>query len=145
MKIRSYRDKDYPQVKKLWLHEAMYEEPIDSRAVLRQKINYDHESILVAVDGAKVVAVTICIFDPWHSTIWHLVVRPDYRRTGVASRLEKSAMDIAVGRGHKTMGAFIVDTNAVSKEFFRRRGYGCYAKNDRNCLMLSMHKVIREK
>ena len=75
--------------------------------------HYRNDSVLVALDGAKVVGTGILLVRGGEGEIVRLSVHRDYRRRGIARQLLAELVDLASGHGIKRI---VVETNAKWRE-----------------------------
>ncbi len=126
MKIRNYRDSDFPSVERL-LKETGIHEPYDEREVFKRKIVQDPESIIVVEDGERILGCVFLIHDDWNSFIFHLCVHPEHRDRGFGKCLLKKAEDILKSRGATRCMLFVEGRNRKAAEFYRKMEWSLLA------------------
>lgn len=89
-----------------------------------------------AFDGDRLVGFALASDDGRRGWINRIAVHPDYRRTGLASRLVVVAEEELRNRGMQIIAALIEDYNTASRGLFEKSGYSClpevlyYSKRD---------------
>lgn len=123
MNIRYYREKDFSQLEQLLKDIGIYYESLDKKDILKKKIGYDPESILVAEDGDRLCGTVFLIYDPWAPFIFHLGVHPDYREKGIATKLMEEAEEVIKKRGAVSSTLFVEEDNEKVVDFYKKRGW----------------------
>jgi ribosomal protein S18 acetylase RimI-like enzyme len=59
--------------------------------------------------------------DTWYVNV--LAIRPQFRRTGLGTRLLAHADEIASGRGHRALSIVVSDANRGARRLYERCGY----------------------
>ena len=122
MKIRNYKDEDFPQLIKLLEESGVIWKLTDNRESLNKKIEFEPESIIVAEEEGKIIGTIFLIFDPWCSFIHHAAVDKDYRRKGIGDILGQMAEQRLKARGAKVVCGFVKEGNPELLEIYKRRG-----------------------
>jgi ribosomal protein S18 acetylase RimI-like enzyme len=136
MKIRNYRDSDFPALERLLKDSGIYES-YDKRAILKRKITDDPESIILAEDGGMVVGCVFLIYDAWNSSLFHLCTHPDYRNRGLGKMLLKKAEDVLKSRGVTRCMLFVEGRNRETAEFYKKMGWSFLADD-----VIAMEKAL---
>lgn len=123
IKIRYYKNKDFPQLEQLLKDTGIYYQALDKKNILKKKIDYDPESIIVAEDNKKICGTVFIIYDPWAPFIFHLGVHPDYQRKGLGSKLMEKAEGILKERGTIIPTLFVEEENQEVVDFYKKRGW----------------------
>ena len=123
IEISHYKDSDFPQFKQLLKDIGIYYEPLDRRDILKNKIEHDPESILIAKAKGKLIGTVFILYDPWSSFIYHLGVHPEYRRKGLANQLMDEAERKLKARGINRPTLFVEEDNEQVVEFYQKRGW----------------------
>ena len=76
-----------------------------------------------AFDGARLVGFVLASDDTRRGWINRIAVHPDFRRTGLASRLVVAAEEELRRRGMQIIAALIEDYNTASRGLFEKSGY----------------------
>ena len=79
--------------------------------------------IYMAVDSEKIVGYIVCRIDS--DVVWaeSLYVIPEYRRTGVGSKLYLQAEELANEYGNETLFNWIHPNNETIVQFLKKQGY----------------------
>ena len=123
LQLRNYNDADFPLFQKMLKDIGIYHEPLDTRDILRKKIEHDSESIIVAEDKGRLVGTVFILYDPWCSFVYHLGVHPDYRGKRLATQLMDEAEGKLKARGIKRPTLFVEEDNQEVVEFYNKRGW----------------------
>ena len=65
IQIRNYKEAEFPQFEQLLKNIGIYYEPLDTRDILKKKIEHDPEAILVAEENGRLVGTVFILYDPW--------------------------------------------------------------------------------
>lgn len=98
----------------------------DRPEILKQKLEFDPESIIVLEHNNAIIGVVTTVYDPWASFIWHLSIHPRYQSRGLGHMLADEAERRLKLRGTTSINGFIAHTNNHSRIFFQRRGFTEY-------------------
>ena len=123
MHLRNYNDKDFPNLIKLLEDSGLYYEPLDKRRILKRKIDYDSQSIIIAEEGHKVIGTVFTIYDPWNAFIYHLGVLPEHRKKGLGTILMNEAERRLKSRGINRPTIFVEEKNKGVLKFYKKRGW----------------------
>lgn len=123
LQLRHYNDADFPLFQKMLKDIGIYYEPLDTRDILRKKIEHDSESIIVAEDNGRLVGTVFILYDPWCSFVYHLGVHPDYRGKGLATQLMDEAEGKLKARGINRPTLFVEEDNQEVVDFYKKRGW----------------------
>lgn len=121
MKIRSYRQADYKELKNLLELCSLFDKSYDTEEKLKNK--KPEGSIIVAEDGDEIVGCIFFTWDGWDSSIYRLAVHSDYRKEGLGSKLLEEAENRLKSIGADVVSLRVHVDNKDAEEFFRRRGY----------------------
>lgn len=86
----------------------------------------DRASVLVAMDGARIVGTVAFTHDPMYSFIYNLSVKEEYRRHGIGTALVEEATKILEEKITHEIGAYILPENEASRALFRKLGWDEY-------------------
>ncbi len=136
MKIRNYRDSDFPALERL-LKDSGIHESYDKSGILKRKITDDPESIILVEDGEMVAGCVFLIYDAWNSSVYHLCTHPDYRNRGVGKMLLKKAEDVLKSRGVTRCMLFVEGRNRETAEFYTKMGWSLLADD-----VIAMEKAL---
>jgi|SRR3989344_4622725 len=123
MKIRNYRDEDFPKLEELLKINGIYYEPLDKREILKRTIEHDPESIILAEENESLAGTVFIIYNPYESFVYHLGVHPNYRGKGLANKLMDEAERRLRERGIKRPTLFVEEYNEKVIEFYKKRGW----------------------
>ncbi len=123
VEIRCCQLEEVPQLIKLLKQADLYYEGCDSEVSLENKIWSEFDSILVAVDGDRIVGMVITICDPWISFIYHGCVDPEYQRQGIATQLREEAERRLKENGAKVIVGYVYPKNKRSRTLLKKAGY----------------------
>jgi ribosomal protein S18 acetylase RimI-like enzyme len=121
---------DYPQVFALWSGTAgIGLSAADSRENIAKMLERNPGCSFVAErDGREIVGTLVCGHDGRRGCLYHLAVRPEYRRGGVGRALVDSCLArlklAGIGRCHMQ----VYPDNAEGSAFWRRIGF--YKRDD---------------
>jgi ribosomal protein S18 acetylase RimI-like enzyme len=128
MKMRNYRDSDFPLLEHLLKDSGIYES-YDNREVFKRKIKDDPGSIIVMEDDKSVIGCVFLIYDAWNSSIFHLCIHPDYRDRGLGKKLLKRAEDVLKSRGVRRCILFVEGKNRHTASFYKKMGWSLLAND----------------
>lgn len=123
IKIRSYVDSDYPQVKKNLTDGGLFLKNWDTRKNLARKILLNPNSILVATIDKQVLGNIYIVEDGWSAKIARLCVQEEQRNRGIGSMLLTEAEKILKEKGKKEIALYVDEDNLNLKNFYKKRGY----------------------
>lgn len=123
IKIRSYRDSDYPKLKKNLINGGLFLENWDTRKNLARKIQRNPNSILVATINKQIIGNVYIVEDGWSATISRLCVREEHRNKGIGSKLLAEAEKILKEKGRKEIALYVDEENTDLKNFYKKREY----------------------
>ena len=123
MKVRTFDISDYPKVVEVWSEAGLEFRPGDEIEEIRTKIQRDPELFLVAEEKGRIVGSVMGAWDGRRGWIYHLGVRPDYRRKKVATKLIREVESRMRKKGVLKVNALIFAWNDQSVEFFSKNGY----------------------
>ena len=139
MNIRNCVKGDLSSVIKLIQLTNLYWEVSDTEAACDKKLQHDPESILVLEEDNKIIGAVFFIYDPWISTMWHLVIQPEYQGRHLASFLADEAERRLKARGTTSIVGYVLPTNTRSLRFLKRRGYEIWT----NDLVTPVAKILK--
>jgi ribosomal protein S18 acetylase RimI-like enzyme len=90
---------------------------------LRTLLAHAPDSVLVAVDGERIVGTLIVGWDGWRGGFYRLAVVPELRRRGIASRLVAQGERELAGLGARRLSVFAVTGDPGAVHFWRAAGY----------------------
>ena len=121
--LRTFRMKDYRQVRAVWKESGLEIRPGDSRKGIRLKLQRDPELFLVAEVDDKIIASVMGAWDGRRGWIYHLGVLPAFQREGIAGKLVREVERRMKAKGVVKVNASVYKWNKKSLAFFRASGY----------------------
>ena len=91
--IRPCRRQELPEVLSLWQDSRGSPGKTDDQLSLKQLLDHDEESLLVAVRDSRIVGTVIATWDGWRGNLYRLTVHPEWQRRGIAAQLIKKDED----------------------------------------------------
>lgn len=123
VKIRTYKNSDYDEVKKLYIEGGIYYEGTDSFENIKRKILRDPKSIFVAIEG-KEIAGTVSITEDGRMTlISRLAVSWKFRNKGIGKALMKKAEEELSARGCDKYNILVREENKNLQKYYEKQGY----------------------
>ena len=126
MKIREFRIEDYPLVRDLWQTAGLILRPGDELEDVKLKLQRDADLFLVAEQDDEILGSVIGGWDGRRGWIYHLAVRPEHQRKGIALGLVREVEKRLVAKGAKKVNAQVYKWNERSSEFFKAIGYDAH-------------------
>ena len=125
MRVRAYRDTDHEGVVSLW-REVFPDAP--ARNVpefdIARKRNLQPELFLVAVRETRVVGTAMAGFDGHRGWLHLVAVAPEFRRSGVGSKLLREAESRLIRLGCPKLNLQIRGANNHVVRFYESLGFG---------------------
>ncbi|MDQ2809603.1 MAG: GNAT family N-acetyltransferase [Chloroflexota bacterium] len=125
MPIREFQPDDYPAVRALWEHLAMYRPAMDTPAMLAGCVARNPGLFLLAPDPAapaRIVGTVIGTFDGRRAYLYHVAVHPDYRRHGYGRALVRAVLDRLWAAGAPKVTLRVAAANAGAIAFYQSLG-----------------------
>jgi ribosomal protein S18 acetylase RimI-like enzyme len=123
MTIREFKIGDYSEVVKIWKESGLVIRPGDELEGIELKLERDQDLFLVAEENGTVMGVVMGAWDGRRGWIYHLAVKPDHHREGIATALIRELEKRLIRKGAKKVNAQIYQWNQESVDFFRALGY----------------------
>ena len=124
LRIRTYVDSDYEDVKQNLVDGKLFDKIKDSRKNLLLKINLNSHSIIVAEWNGAVVGNVFIIMDGWSALVFRLAVRKKIREAGIGTQLLQEAEEHLMKMGVKEVLLFIDQKNKKMLNWFKKHKYG---------------------
>jgi ribosomal protein S18 acetylase RimI-like enzyme len=117
--FRAAEPGDVPAVLTLWREAGAEPTSTDDVASLERLLAHDPGALVLATVHGRLVGSIIAGWDGWRGTIYRLVVAPDHRRRGLASRLVERAERRLAALGAVRLQATVVGGNPRATGFWR--------------------------
>lgn len=122
--LRAADSHELPAVLAFWATAAENaSRPPDTPAALAALHRRDPESLIVAVDGDRIVGTIIAGWDGWRCHLYRLAVDPQRRRAGIGRALIAAAEDRIRSLGGTRIDAMVLDDNPRAHAIWAARGY----------------------
>jgi ribosomal protein S18 acetylase RimI-like enzyme len=95
----------------------------DSRAGIEKYLRRNPSSCFVAHEGGALAGVILSGHDGRRGMIYHMTVRPEFRRTGVGRALVSAALDALRGEGITKVMLVAMKTNETGNSFWEALGF----------------------
>lgn len=122
VQIRNYQVSDYRQVREILEMGHLYWEISDNEQALERKIQQHPDSIMVAVEGERVVG-TQFIVDDFLPLMFRLAVHPEHRGKGIGKELMQRGEDVLKMRGHNHVSILVASDDTALQGYYERQGY----------------------
>jgi ribosomal protein S18 acetylase RimI-like enzyme len=123
IEIRACRPEDVDAVLALWLRAGAIPRPTDHAAGLARRLERDRELFALAWDGERLVGTLMGGWDGWRGNMYRLVVDPDHRRRGIASRLVAAVEAELRALGAERVTSLVFRDEPGAPALWRRAGY----------------------
>lgn len=127
MRIREFKFEDYDEAVKLWTENGLIIRPGDELEGIKTKLDRDPDLFLIAQEGSAIVGVVMGAWDGRRGWIYHLAVKIDHQRKGIATALIRELEKRLVKKGARKVNAQIYQWNQKSIDFFKAIGYEVHA------------------
>jgi ribosomal protein S18 acetylase RimI-like enzyme len=124
--IRQFRfPEDYSSAVDLWRNggSGVHLSASDSPQEIEKKMRHDPDLFLVATDGENLVGTVIGGFDGRRGMVYHLVVDPDYRKSGLGSLLMDELEQRLREKGCIRCYLLVTPENEYAMDFYLKRGW----------------------
>lgn len=122
--IRSYKPSDRPELERLWSAVFADDPPWNAPSLMiENKLRIQPELLLVAALGEGVVGAVMAGFDGVRGWIYHLAVKADLRRRGIATRLVRAAESGLQELGCPKVNIQVRAENSSAVAFYESLGY----------------------
>lgn len=137
--LREYNDStDREQVISLWGAVFGYETAHnDPSLAIAKKLRANDHLFFVADDEGQLVGTAMAGYDGHRGWLYAIAVHPDYRRTGLGSRLVRQAEEALVAAGCMKVNLQLLATNEATASFYKSLGYAVEPR-------ISMGRVLHE-
>ncbi|NQW17236.1 MAG: GNAT family N-acetyltransferase [Chloroflexi bacterium] len=114
---------DIDAVLDLWIRGGEHGSTDTSEALTR-RMERDQQLFILAWDGDALVGSLIGAWDGWRANMYRLVVAPQYRRQGVATRLVEMVEEELRRLGATRVYALALINTSEAVAFWHHHGYG---------------------
>jgi ribosomal protein S18 acetylase RimI-like enzyme len=114
---------DFADVRALWQVAGSVPTTTDSDAALKQLVERDSGALLVAEKHGEIVGTLIAAWNGWRGSFYRLAVRPDHRRSGLATQLVRVGEERLRALGAHRLDAIVARGEEHAVEFGAAVGY----------------------
>jgi ribosomal protein S18 acetylase RimI-like enzyme len=122
MRIREFQIGDYSTVRALWETAGLEMRPGDELEDIKLKLQRDPDLFLVAEADDNIVGSVIGGWDGRRGWIYHLAVRPEQQRKGIAAGLIREIETRLISKGAKRVNAQINKEKRDVNRFLQSHG-----------------------
>ena len=124
MNLRAATPDDIHAVLALWREAAAAPSVSDDAAGVGALLERDRGSLILAFDDSgELVGTIVAAWDGWRGHVYRLAVRPDRRRSGVATTLVSAAEARLRSFGARKIQGIVLADNDVAQAFWESNGY----------------------
>lgn len=134
--IREIDDQDIDQVIELWQATGVARPWNNSRKDISRASREEQSTILVAVDGSRIVATAMVGEDGYRGWAYYVAADPQQQGSGLGRMIMEAAESWLEKRGIWKMNLLVHARNAKALDFYERLGY-------KDMSTVCLHKVIR--
>jgi ribosomal protein S18 acetylase RimI-like enzyme len=121
--IRYGKPEDLDGVLHLWTLSAAPPTVTDSMESLSALVAHDPYALLMADARGEVVGSLIAAWNGWRGSFYRLVVHPEHRRRGLATRLVREGEQRLRDRGAVRVDAIVAADEVAAMSFWNAAGY----------------------
>ncbi|MGB9672771.1 MAG: GNAT family N-acetyltransferase [Anaerolineales bacterium] len=124
--IREFQfPQDYEAVIDLWSHagDGVHLGPSDTLDEIKKKLDYAPDLFLVAEKDGEIIGAVMGGFDGRRGLVYHLAVKQDYRRQGIASALMDELEKRFKQRGCLRAYLLVTRDNIEARDYYEKRGW----------------------
>lgn len=116
---------DYERALQLWqsIGKGVHVGRSDSREEIEKKLARDPDLFLVAEADGELVGTVIGAYDGRRGFIYHLAVKADFRRLGLATRLMNEVEKRLRSHGCLRCHLFVLRENEGALRFYEKQGW----------------------
>lgn len=124
MEIRTFTEKDTPEVVALWTEVFGYAAPHNKPAtVIGKKLAVQRELLFVAEEEGRIVGTVMGGYDGHRGWIYSLAVDSRFRRQGIGGKMVRHVERALAERGCLKINLQVLVGNAEVTGFYERLGY----------------------
>jgi ribosomal protein S18 acetylase RimI-like enzyme len=120
--IRGATERDISSVLDLWEIAGSPPSVSDTREGLMRLLDRDADALLLAESGGVVIGSLIAAWDGWRGSFYKLVVHPDHRRQGLATKLLAAGEHHLRAQGAVRLTAIVIDDDPAAMGFWGSHG-----------------------
>jgi ribosomal protein S18 acetylase RimI-like enzyme len=124
MEVREFRAEDGDAVRAFWEASGIRIRPGDDDRSLAAFTERNPGLFLLAIDERGLAATALGGWDGRRGWLYHVAVRADQRRRGLAGRLVRIIEERLKDRGCPKVNLIVWEDNAAAMSFWERIGYG---------------------
>jgi ribosomal protein S18 acetylase RimI-like enzyme len=125
--IRPATTTDIHEVLDLWTRAGAHPSATDTAPDLARVVAAPHAVVFVAVaENGLMVGSLIVTFDAWRGNFYRMVVDPEVRRFGIASRLARAGEEWLRHAGAVRLSALVEGDSEVARAFWESVGFEHY-------------------
>ena len=121
--IRDCTPGDLDSLLDLWILADAPPTATDSIGPLRSLLALDPQALLVADARGETIGSLIAAWNGWRGSFYRLVVHPDHRRRGLATRLVRAGESRLRNRGAVRLDAIVAANDLAAMTFWGALGY----------------------
>lgn len=123
MVLRSANPRDIDSVLSLWEAAGGPSSTSDTPEGLTRLLAQAPEALLLAESGDGVIGSLIAAWDGWRGSFYKLVVHPEHRRRGLATKLLREGETRLRAKGAVRLTAIVLEDDPVAVAFWQAAGY----------------------
>ena len=117
--LDSIRETDYPKLIKLWEAAGNIEvRQTDTPEVLARFLYRNPTCSYAAYAGTRLIGAILAGHDGWRGHLYHMAVKPDYRESGVGTRLVNAAVSAIKSEDVHNIHCLVKRDNLIAQQFW---------------------------
>ena len=139
--IRQMTIEDYEEVYSLWKQtEGLGLEESDTREGIALYLGRNPGLCFVAMVSGAIIATVLCGHEGRRGILRHLVVKPEFRRKGIARSLVKECLAALAKEGIRKCNTFVLDEYPEARRFWEHMGWSLLEDNYRTLQSPTKHE-----
>jgi len=123
MVLRSANPRDIDSVLSLWEVAGGPSSTSDTPEGLARLLAQAPEALLLAESGDGLIGSLIAAWDGWRGSFYKLVVHPEHRRLGLATKLLREGETRLRAQGAVRLTAIVLEDDPAAMAFWKAAGY----------------------
>jgi ribosomal protein S18 acetylase RimI-like enzyme len=123
LEIRDIADDDIDAVVALWHAAGVARQWNDPRRDIAFARRDAHSTVLVGVDGGRIVASAMVGEDGHRGWVYYVAIAPELQRSGLGRTMMQAAEDWLIRRGVWKVQLLVRADNTRATQFYERLGY----------------------